>query len=176
MDGPLANLELGFLHVWQARFPKEFFIPIEKRKKSHLTQEYPNNLRGKIESILNTRGFFLNLPPVESGIEAVKEMISDNRNKILICSSGIYANKNSIGEKRFWLEKYLGQDVARYAVFTKDKTVIRGDYLIDDNPSVEIGTYTPEWKYIIFDQPFNKNSKHKLRIKSDWSNWRKVLN
>ena len=137
-------------------------------------QEYPEILKNKIESVLSEKGFFLDLPPMESGIYAVKE-IMNNGSKVFICSSGIYRNKDSLGEKRLWIEKYLGEDLARNAIFIRDKTLIKGHFLIDDNPQIGLGVFNPEWQHVIFDQSFNRDIKNKLRIKSDWSNWREVI-
>lgn len=173
MDGPLADFESGFLAAWQKTFPNEFFLPVERRTTRYVNQEYPARLDEKIESVKNAEGFFTGLPPLEAGVRAAREM-SRLGFTVFICTNAIYKSKTCLTEKKYWLEKYLGPDFAKNAIFTKDKTVIRGQYLIDD--ALEItGEVTPEWSHIIFDQPFNKAVTDWPRIKIDWSNWKEVI-
>lgn len=173
LDGPLADAEGQFLEIWREKFPSEFFLPTEERKDFYLTDEYPENLKEKIESITTESGFFASLPPVKGGINAIEEMVFLGL-RVFICTSAIYKNKNCLTEKKLWIKKYLGEDLARFAIFTKDKTIVKGNYLIDDRPNIT-GVVTPEWKHIIFDQPVNRDIKNKLRIKMDWSNWKEII-
>src|SRR3989344_1673012 len=138
LDGPLADFEGEFLKRWWEQFPNEFFVPLEKRRAFFLKDEYPEHLREEVVRILTTTGFFADLSPVPGGIDAVKEM-TDRGYKIIICTSDIYIkNINTIGldEKRGWVQKYLGYDFAKTMVLTRDKTLVRGDYLIDDKPEI----------------------------------------
>ena len=173
LDGPLANLESKFLEIWRKRFPEEFFVPVEKRGTLYLSEEYPESLKEKTELVTNETGFFINLPPVPGSVNAVKNMVSDGFS-VFICTAGIYKNDSCLNEKKLWIEKYLGIDLARTAIFTRDKTIIKGDYLIDDRSNIT-GAVVPEWEHIIFDQPHNRNIKDKPRIKIDWSNWQEIV-
>jgi len=40
-------------------------------------------------------------------------------------------------EKYHWVEKYFERDFTKRLVLTKDKTIIHGDFLIDDKPKPE---------------------------------------
>lgn len=173
LDGPLADLEGEFLKRWKEKFPDEFFIPFDQRKNFFLNDDYPEHLRKKAADILEASGFFVELPPVSGGLDAVKKMAALGH-KVFLCTSDIYMNKTGLADKRKWVEKYLGHDLAKGMIFTRDKTLVRGNYLIDDKPEIT-GILTPEWKHIIFDQPFNKNTAHKSRIKTDWSNWEDII-
>ncbi len=173
LDGPLADFETEFLKIWRDRFPNEFFLPFEERTQFYLENDYPDNLKDKIRSIKNESGFFASLQPTKNSIYAVKKIVEMGF-EVFICSTGIYDNKNCLTEKKQWVEKYLGEDLAKTAIFTKDKTVIRGDYLIDDRPNIK-GVVIPEWQHVIFDQPFNGEVKNLPRIKIDWSNWEEII-
>lgn len=173
LDGPLADFEKGFLKRWRKKFPNEFFIPLEQRKTFFLNDDYPENLREKAADIIATTGFFADISPVRGGLNAVKEMAALNH-KVFICTSDIYGNKTGLTDKRTWIQKHLGHDFAKTMIFTRDKTLIRGDYLIDDKPAIT-GLLEPDWKHIIFDQPFNRDISDKTRIKSDWSNWKEII-
>jgi 5'-nucleotidase len=57
-------------------------------------------------------------------------------------------------------------------IIAADKTLVRGDVLIDDRPYIK-GDFTPSWEYILYDQPYNRKNTEFRRL--DWSNWREVL-
>jgi 5'-nucleotidase len=173
LDGPLADLEGEFLTRWKKKYPGELFVPFEERKNFFLNDDYPEHLRKQAADILEASGFFADLAPVTGGIDAMKKMVAAGH-KVVMCTSDIYMNKTGLADKRAWVEKHLGRDLAKTMIFTRDKTLVRGDYLIDDKPTIT-GALTPEWKHIIFDQPFNRNSGAALRIKMDWSNWEEIL-
>ncbi len=173
LDGPLADLEGEFLHRWRTRFPGEFFVPFEERKTFFLREQYPEHLRAETDAILREDGFFANLPMVEGSREALYEL-RDTDHTIIICTSDIFANKTGLSDKRTWVQKHLGEDLAKTMIFTRDKTLIRGDYLIDDKPVIQ-GALEPTWEHVIFDQPFNRETSHKKRMKIDWSNWKELI-
>ncbi len=66
----------------------------------------------------------------------------------------------------------MGEDWLENTIVTRDKTLIHGDYLIDDKPKVG-GLIKPKWEHIVFDQPYNRNIDNKLRI--NWSNYMDAL-
>lgn len=173
LDGPLANFEGEFLKRWRQQFPNEFFIPLEKRRTFFLNDEYPERFRKEVVRIITTAGFFADLPLVQGGVDAIKEMVALN-NKVIVCTSDLYTNTTGLDDKRVWVQKYLGHDFAKTMIFTRDKTLVRGDYLIDDKPDIT-GLLGPDWKHVIFDQPFNRHIIDKARIKPDWSNWKETL-
>jgi 5'-nucleotidase len=173
LDGPLADLEGEFLRRWQQEFPEEFFVPIEKRRSFFVYEEYPSHLKEKTADILKRDGFFRHLPVNQAGVQALQE-IAALGHKIIICTSDIFANQTALTDKRAWVHKHLGLDLAKTMIFTRDKTLVRGNYLIDDKPIIT-GAMTPEWEHIIFDQPFNREINDKKRIAMDWANWKDIL-
>ena len=173
LDGPLADLETGFLRAWRAKFPHEFFIPTEKRTTFFAYEQYPQELRPNIEEIWEMRGLFLDLPVVDGAVEAVKGIV-DSGHTVFICTSAIYRNPTGLDDKRVWVRNHLGDALARTMIFTKDKTLVHGDYLIDDRPAIT-GLIKPSWEHIVFDQPFNRDTTHTKRMNIDWSNWKELL-
>jgi len=57
-------------------------------------------------------------------------------------------------------------------IVTKDKTIIHGDILIDDNPDVK-GVQEPTWQHILYSQPYNSQVNSKKRM--TWENWESVI-
>ena len=75
-------------------------------------------------------GFFANLKPIDGAIEAFN--LLGKKYDMWILSSPSYMNPSSYTEKRLWVEKYLGLEMCKKLILTCDKSLIMGDYLIDD--------------------------------------------
>lgn len=171
-DGPLADFEGGFIDRWQALFPKEPFIPFDQRKSFYIRDDYPSRLREKVASVYLVPGFCFNLKPVPGSIDAVKSILELGHD-VRICTSPLSRYENCVLEKFQWVEKHLGYDFTKKIIFAKDKTLIRGHFLIDDRPNIE-GVIDPEWEHILFDCPYNWDVINKRRL--NWNNWQEVLN
>jgi len=170
-DGSLADFEKGFLEKWRTQFPREFFVPLYQRKDFYIYNDYPENLRDKVKDLYSAPGFFLGLRPVEGSVEAAKTMLKLGYD-VRICSSPLSRYENCVLEKYQWVEKHLGGEFTKRIILSKDKTLIRGNFLIDDNPVIE-GVKTPEWEQVVYDCPYNRNNKNNKRL--TWQNWRSVL-
>lgn len=91
-------------------------------------------------------GFYTNLEPVQDAIYSyfrLKQFFS-----VKILSRPSVKNPLSYTEKRIWIEKHLGHSECYNLILSKDKTLLRGDWLIDDN--IQEGLLKPEWKHIHF--------------------------
>ena len=170
LDGPLADFDQGFLNRWKKLFPEEPFIEPENRRLFDVREEYPKHLKEKVESIYRAPGFYLELPLVIGGQEAIQEL-QLLAHDIYFCTSPV-STPHCIPEKQAWVLKHFGADFARKTIFAKDKTLVRGDILIDDRPGVD-GAHTPVWEHIIFDKPYNGQVKDKRRL--DWRTWKNVI-
>jgi 5'-nucleotidase len=76
-------------------------------------------------------------------------------------------------EKYQWTEQHLGNEWAKKVILTRDKTLVKGDFLIDDRPEI-IGVVTPVWEHVVFDKPYNRDVTNKKRLKS-LKDWKSVL-
>lgn len=171
-DGPLADFEKGFANHWQNQFPDEIFIPPEKRTTFYIEDDYPDHFLDKVRGIYSARGFILSLPPVSGGIEAAHALLEMGHD-VRICTSPLSKNKYCAMEKYQWVEKHMGREFTNRVILTKDKTLVRGDFLIDDKPHIS-GIATPEWERVIFDCHYNRGIPGKRIV--DWKNWKEVLN
>jgi len=171
-DGPLADFERGFLVRFRTEFPHVPFIPYEKRKTFYIHDDYPASALDKIESICYAPGFYRNLPQVPGAREALEELLRFGHD-VRICTSPLSRYEHCVLEKYEWVDEFFGHDFTRRIILTKDKTLIRGDMLIDDKPKIE-GVLEPLWEQVVFDMPFNQNIEKKKRLVG-WSRWRGVL-
>jgi 5'-nucleotidase len=172
MDGPLADFEKGFLKQWQIVFPNERFIPLEERTTFRIQDQYGLKLHDKIRAVYSAPGFYRQLPIIPGAKEALTQLTEKGHN-LRICTSPLTEYKNCVLEKYQWVEENLGSSFIKRIIVTKDKTLIRGDLLIDDNPTIT-GVYSPVWEHILFDKPYNRAPKHDKRL-DDWFNWETVL-
>jgi len=170
-DGPLADFERGFLECWQRQYPGAFSIPYEARRSFYLRDEYPPHLRTWVDGIYCAPGFYRSLPPTPGCVEAMREML-DLGLDVRICTAPLTRYEHCVLEKYQWTEEHLGHAFTKRMIVTKDKTLVRGAYLIDDRPTVE-GTLKPEWEHVLFDCPYNSQIPRKRRL--NWSNWREIL-
>jgi 5'-nucleotidase len=169
-DGPLADFERGFLEVWRAKHPEEIAIPVEERSTFYLRDQYPPHVWAWIDEIHHSPGFYRNLPPTPGAVEAMHELLELGF-EVRICTSPLSRYENCVLEKYEWTERHLGRDFTKRMIVTKDKTLVRGRFLIDDRPEVT-GLVSPEWEHVLFDYPYNR---HVPRRRLTWANWREVL-
>ena len=80
--------------------------------------------------------------------------------------------ENCVLEKYHWVSEHLGPDWINNIILTRDKTIVRGDILIDDIPEPK-GIEKPEWEHVLFDSPYNRHITGKRRM--TWDNWRSIL-
>lgn len=102
--------------------------------------------------------FFLNLEPIEGAIEGV--IYLSKKYDIHFLTAPSYMNPLSYTEKRLWIEKYFGLEWCKKLILAYDKSLLKGDYLIDDSIGkgqlnfegklIQIGTHEfPDWNSII---------------------------
>ena len=171
MDGVLADWEAKFLSTWRERHPEKHYVPIEERSSFYVTENYPREWREIVRSIYVAPGFYRTLEPIEGGVEAIREML-ELGHEVFVCTSPLSDYRNCVLEKYEWVEQFLGDDWIPRLILTKDKTLVKGDILIDDNPRPR-GAETPDWEHVIYDQPYNRSITHLRRI--TWANWREVI-
>ena len=171
MDDELADCEAKFIENWKEKFPNHPHIPIDRRKTFHIENQYPNELKQEVEGIFSAPGFFENLRIISGAKEALLKIQRLGHN-IFICTSPISNYENCVLEKYHWVAKNLGLEWTKKIIMIKDKTLVFGDILIDDK-SEHTGVRKPTWRHVLFDAPYNRHIKTKLRI--TWSNWEKIL-
>jgi 5'(3')-deoxyribonucleotidase len=77
-------------------------------------------------------GFFSGLEPIEGAIKSVKLLMESALYKPYILTAPSVKNPLSYAEKRIWVERYLGMEMVERLVISPDKSLLKGDYLIDD--------------------------------------------
>jgi len=112
--------------------------------------------------------------PNDYGIEAVKEMLSEGHDVFLVSAPDPNCTDLCAYEKVQWVVDQLGVEWKQRLILTRDKTLIRGDILFDDKPTVVDGLMEPIWRHVFFTQPYNKRFDDRPRI-DKWQDWRRAL-
>jgi 5'-nucleotidase len=103
-------------------------------------------------------GFFLDLKPLEYAIEAVK--LLQEKYDVWILTRPSIKNTHCYTEKAEWIKKYFGEQMLEKLILCPDKSLVKGDYLIDDDikhgqkqfegEHIQFGTSNfPNWKSVI---------------------------
>jgi 5'-nucleotidase len=171
-DGVLADFDGEFLRRWQRMYPNLPYVQLEQRTGFFISDDYPTELIEQVQTIYNSPGFIVNLPPIPGGLEALRAMRREGY-IIKICTAQIPGNRDCLTEKQDWIVDYLGKEWVKDLIIANDKTMIYGQILIDDKPEIT-GALTPSWEHVIFDAPYNKNVSGKRRLTS-WDNWHGIL-
>lgn len=127
-----------------------------------------------IDEVFNAPNFYRDLEPIEGAIEAVKLTV-ERGHTVSIVTSPWWSNPNCLQDKSDWVARHLGEEYRPLIFFGSDKTMWRGDYLIDDKPAIH-GLYEDNkaWTQILFDQPYNREVRGLERLKS-WEDWSEML-
>jgi 5'-nucleotidase len=171
MDGVIADFDGEFLKRWRERHPEKLYIPLEERTTFYVKDSYPEELKPLVVEILLESSFFRDMMPMSGAKEALFEMEQMGL-EVFICTSPLNAYKNCVLEKYVWVENYLGTDWVNRIILTKDKTLVKGDYLIDDKPEITGVERAPIWEHIVYDRPYNRDVNKKRLV---WANWKDVI-
>ncbi len=77
-------------------------------------------------------GFFLKLQPMPGGIDAVRALEASALYTPYILTAPSVKNPLSYTEKRVWVETHLGMEFVQRLIISPDKSLLKGDFLIDD--------------------------------------------
>jgi 5'(3')-deoxyribonucleotidase len=76
-------------------------------------------------------GFFLDLEPLEGAIEGMKNL--QTKYTVYILTRPSIKNTHCYTEKAEWIKKYLGEEMLERMILCPDKSLVKGDYLVDDD-------------------------------------------
>lgn len=172
-DGPLADWEPGMNRALLEIDPDFPVVDPAEWDAFYFYQRLPEKYQETIRQAYRKAGFYRYLDPVPGSIDAVKWM-SQHAN-IVVATRPMFENDFCESDKKWWLRRFHGDEIARRSNYVYDKTLLRGRFIVEDHPSpAENGLVTPEWTQLVFDKPYNKDTPG-LRIASDWSNIESVF-
>lgn len=172
MDGVLAWWEKRFISEMKAKAPHIPVFEFGTRTNADASELHRIITHPDTLAITGAPGFYRNLDPIEGGKEALEEMLAEGYD-VALCTAPSISNLYCGTEKMEWVADYLGPEWLNRLIITRDKTRVKGDYLIDDRSDVR-GSQTPEWEHILFTQSYNQHITDRRRI-ANWSEWRTIV-
>jgi 5'-nucleotidase len=174
MDGVAANYYAKFVEIWKAKYPERVVLEPEELTSMYFESTYPKEYEADIRAITTDIGFFEALPVMEGAAEALNKILDNGDFDPYLCST---PDSHSVdhccpSEKMRWTEIILGKRWLKRLILTHDKTLIHGDYLIDDKPDITGVNPHPSWQQVYFTHAYNKD-KFGIRLDS-WAKWPKL--
>ena len=151
-DGPLADFDAAFFARCEANgWPLD--CTLENQRHRFATDHIPNRThRALARKMVDTAGWFADLPVVGGAVEGLAAL--DEVADTWVCSKPLEANPSSRDDKARWLTMHFGSYWAERLILVSDKSMVRGDVLLDDAPHPQwYGTAT--WTPVIFATPWN---------------------
>lgn len=124
-----------------------------------------------IATAQNHPELYISLPVIDGAKQGLETLERLGYN-VFICSTPAEDNPTCASQKLAWIKDNFGVRWVPKVILTSDKTLVRGDILIDDKPIIK-GAMEPEWEHIIFDASYNKQAKG--RRLAHWSELESVL-
>lgn len=107
MDGVLCDVAAGYERIWH---------------ESPETK-YPQSVPGIFEG----------LDPMPGALDAINRLRAMGTVDLWIASRPSVRNPHSYSEKRVWIERHFDLELAKRLILITDKSLLRGDVLVDDN-------------------------------------------
>lgn len=172
MDGVISDYRGRFVELIKVHYPDVRVRDPEEMHSFYIEDVYTELTERQIFDFTQKKGFFATIPPVEGAIEALKKIEAGGRFEPFLCSApdADYEELFCHTEKADWVNRHLGKYWLKRMILTNDKTVINGDWLIDDKPEIKGANKNPTWQQVVFDHAYNRHLKEVYRLKN-WSDW-----
>jgi 5'(3')-deoxyribonucleotidase len=89
-------------------------------------------------------GFFLELEPLPGAIESIKYLVEIGHD-VRFLSRPSTKNYNCYSEKAYWISKFLGPEWVDKLILSCDKSIVKGDILIDDQGGFGQEEFEGKW-------------------------------
>lgn len=111
--------------------------------------------------IMNREGLYRDLDVITGSVQAINRL--REQYDVVVCSAPPKGSKTAEDEKREWLARHFDNDFAEAAIITRNKHLVMGSVLIEDNPHIRRDA---AWTPVMLDQPWNSQAKHLYRMRN----------
>lgn len=172
-DGVIAHWGAGYGRSLDRHGERAARIPRHAEQRTfNLHHERTPEESAIINAVMVEHGFYARLEPIDGAVLALNAMLSVGHDVRIVTSPWI-DNPTCASDKLAWVVEHFGRAWADRVIITTDKTLVRGDYLIDDKPDVK-GSMPPTWEHVYFSQPYNTDRADRRRI-TEWTEWETVI-
>lgn len=174
MDGVLADWYKGVMAAMKSQAKWVEQIPYEEILGFNIHEYYPKGAQQDVWNAMAKPGLFLGLEPLPGAIESLKDIEANCQSfiepRILTAPYLRGEGLTSFTDKALWVQSRLGDWWLERLMMARDKTLVHGDYLIDDKPDIS-GAKVPAWKQLVYPQPWNKTFRESGARSFVWSQW-----
>lgn len=174
LDGPLADFDSAYyrLCVDMNVGVSPFTFGTDRAGQQHRFMDddlLPEHADIGIEArnnYVNRPGWFIGLPPTLPDIGNRVNELAESFD-VYICTKPLHKNPTCMDEKAAWLEHHIGDGWGKRMISTYDKSIVRGDVLLDDAIN-DAEAVRASWTPVVYPTPFNHpGSLHG----QGWSRW-----
>ena len=162
VDGVVGDTHVSWLHMYNQDYHDN--LTVEQITRWELHEFVVNRCGKKIYDYLDREDFYDNCPMVENALLGVKTLRAQGH-RVIFVSAGFHESKIRGLAKWGFLAEFLYKDdhrpsTATDVVLANDKSLIRGDFMIDDR--IENLLYIPyPTARLLFTQPWNTDFEMK---------------
>ena len=182
LDNTVVNWDREFIKRFSMRnvmSPDEVQTIVENRTCYEIEKNFAENLQETVLDVVAEPGFYASLEPYEGAIEALKAMASSPKIDVRIVTSPHPTCPGQCSNEKYdFVVKHLGKDWVDKLIIARDKTVVLGDFLIDDKPKITGSNSNPTWKQVHFLQSYNRDfvaTQSNAKSMAKWNDWTRVL-
>ena len=172
MDSTVVDFDGAFLKRWLVAHPGDEQL-VRSRKHYELELNFPMDVRPLVTATIAAPGLYASMKAYDGAIDGLQDMLDRGLDVRLVTSPHPSCYAACAAEKFQWVSEHLGDEWCARLMIARDKTHVRGRWLIDDKPRIT-GSAEPAWEHVHFDQPWNADTKGTKRMMS-WADWRRVL-
>jgi 5'(3')-deoxyribonucleotidase len=88
-------------------------------------------------------GFFLDIPEIENAVKSINHL--KNFYDVRILTRPSINNLNCFSEKAKWVLDHLGFEMLEKLIISSDKSIVKGEYLIDDQNNANQDKFEGKW-------------------------------
>lgn len=181
MDGVLVDFETTLYQAYRRENPHLRYIDPKHRQGMYMDAQYRKEIGEKeyqiLRDLLDRDHFYRDMLPIESAITKVNQLIDSYSDKfeIFICTSPHWTNRTCAFDKTNWVNKYIPKLPVNRIIMTSDKTVVDGDFLIDDNEVIKGANSVTKFKHILCRCGHNRHIKKSEKMPLILENWDDLL-
>lgn len=157
MDGPLADFEGAFYDLCADQAMPMHAGRVHKRlpcrKHRFLTDCLTSQDKKFARYVIENSDWFRHLDVTPGAIQGINELAEHV--DVWICTKPLEANARCRDDKAAWIRDHLGTDWEHRLILAPDKSMIRGDLLLDDAPK-RLWLTDATWKPVMFTMPWNQ--------------------
>lgn len=164
MDGVIADFDQYLLDVSREdayRWPDGYTVEDQRFRFS--TELLGDKVKWEIHhQIICEPGFYADLPVIPGALEGLDDLsrVAD----VWLCSKPLENNPTCRDDKGRWVRRHLGKDWEKRLILAADKSMVRGDILLDDAPKAA-WLDRASWQAVVYPWPWQDHDP-------DWAHLR----